>query len=254
MSVRALTLDEWFTYYQLRHIDKHHFHLSSFVEADLSVVRQAYADAGVRFPLSSVLIKALALTLRHEPGINRQVLYTPWGAPRMRQAENCAVNVPVRLTYDGQDYVSVTIIRDADQKSVAEIKAEIKAFYQKDPKDLPVGKYVVGKPNTFFNRLRLKSIHWLVNHVPALHDRFNAGTASMSSLLNLEHQGTEVCVIGRGPGAFSITASHFDETTARLRLALAWDHYTGPGSTGIGAAMTLCRILQAEIEPEALLR
>lgn len=254
MSVRSLTLEEWFTYYQLRHIEKHHFHLSSVVEADMSRLQAAYAaKENQKFPLSFILIKALALTLKHEPGVNRQVVYTPWGAPRMREADNIAINVPILLKHEGQEYVSVTIVRDADQKSVAQIKEDIKAFYDKKPHDLMVGKYVYGKKNTFLNRTRLKVIHWVVNHFPHLHDKHKAGTASMSSLLNLAHQGTDVCVIGRGPGAFSITASHFDEETGRIKLALAWDHYTGPGVVGIGAAMTLCRVLQGELEPEALL-
>ena len=250
MSIRHLSLEEWFTYYQLRQIEKRHFHLSSSVEADVSRIQAAYDPAD--FPLTFILIKALALTLKHEPGVNRQLVYTFWGAPRMRQAETCSVNVPIVLNYEGQDYLSLTIVRDADQKSVAQIKAEVKAVYRKQPRELPVGKYVVGKKNTLFNRSRLKAIHWIVNHFPHLHDKYNAGTASMSSLLSLEHAGTAVCVVGRGPGAFSITASQFDAATGRLKLGLAWDHYTGPGRVGIGAAMTLCRILQGEIEPHAL--
>lgn len=251
MSIRHLTLEEWFTYYQLRQIEKRHFHLSSFVEADVSALQAAYAPEA--FPLTFILIKALALTLKHEPAINRQLVYTFWGAPRLRQAESCSINVPILINYAGQDYLSLTVVRDAEHKSVSEIKAEIKAFYGKQPQDLPVGKYVIGKKNTVFNRTRLKIIQWIVSHLPHLHDKYNVGTASVSSLLNLDHAGTEVCVIGRGPGGFSITASHFDAATGRVKLGLAWDHYTGPGRAGIKAAMTLCRVLQGEIDPVALM-
>ena len=251
VSVRRLSLEEWFTYYQLRQINRRHFHLSSWVEADMSKLQAAYGQE--HFPLSFILIKALALTLKYEPDVNRQLVYTFWGAPRMRQAEGCSVNVPVRLNYAGQDYISLAIVRQADQKSVAQIKAEIKAFYGTPAQDLPVGKYVIGKKNTLFNRSRLKLLHWVVNHFPSLHDQHEVGTASLSSLLNLEHAGTAVCVMGRGPGSLSITASHFDSQTGRVMLGLAWDHYTGTGLVGVQAAMTLCRILQGEIEPEGLM-
>lgn len=249
MSIRKLTLDEWFSHHQLQYIQRHHFHLSSVLEADLSRLCTAYD--GQDFPLSFILIKALALTLKYEPRINRQLVQTLWG-PKMREGDGCHINVPVLLNFDGYERISLTIVREADQKSVAEIKQEVKSFLRSQPEDLWLGKYIIGKPNTWFNRQRLRLIHFVVNHFPHLQDKHQAGTASVSSLLNLEHAGTEVCVIGRGPGALSLTASHFDAESKKIRLGLAWDHHTAKGIVGIGAAMILCKILQDEIYPGAL--
>ena len=45
MSVRPLSLQEWFICHQLRHIDRHHFHLDAQLAADLSGLQQAYGEA-----------------------------------------------------------------------------------------------------------------------------------------------------------------------------------------------------------------
>lgn len=249
MSIRNLDLDEWFSYYQLQYIQRHHFHLSSVIEADLTEVYEAYQ--GQSFPLSFILIKAMGLLLKHEPGINRQLVHSLTGL-KMYEANGCHVNVPVLLNFDGYERISLTVVKDADQKSVADIKSEIKTYLKSRPEDLWLGKYIMDKKNTFFNRFRLKVIHFMVNRFPRFLEQHGVGTGSVSSLLNLEHEGTNVCFMGRGPGAFSLTSSHFDPQTKIVRLGLAWDHHTGKGIDGVGAAISLCKILQNEIAPGSL--
>lgn len=249
MSVRRLSLSEWFLYHQLRHIERNHFHLDGLLDVDLSAVATAWQ--GQYLPLTPILVKAMGLTLRHEPTANRQFLHTFWG-PRMLQASQCNVNLPILLEQDGEPYLSVTVIKEADQKSIEQIQADIRAYRKTRKQDLPVGRFIIGKPNTFFNRSRLRLIHWLVNRFPQFQQRAGAGTASVSSLLNLEHAGTTVAITGRGPGALSLTACHYNPQTQQLRLALAWDHYTANGIDGARIGMTLCRVLQNELAPEAL--
>ncbi|MGV3525442.1 MAG: hypothetical protein ACO1RX_14525 [Candidatus Sericytochromatia bacterium] len=254
MSLRALSLEEWFLVHQLRAIDREHCHLPGQIEADLSRVNAAWqAQSEGPLPLAYLVIKATALTLKHEPGINRQLIHS-WRGLQMRQHDRCTVNVPVLLRPNGQDYLSVLALQDADRKTLAELRAEVQAYRQTPLAQLPVGKYIVGKPNTFFNRTRLRLIHALVNRLPSLQERFGAGTCSVSAMFNLPHAGSDVVITGRGPGAFSVTACHYDAASQRLRLAIAWDHYTGAGMTGTQAAMTLCRILQGELELDELLR
>ncbi|MEZ0372204.1 MAG: hypothetical protein ACAI44_24160 [Candidatus Sericytochromatia bacterium] len=251
MSIRRLTLQEWFLCHQLAHIDRTHFHLDAWLEADMSTVRQAWGEGS--FPLSFILVKALALTLRHVPEARRQYVRSLWG-PRMLEAPGCAINVPVMLRFGTEDYLSVTTVQDADRKSVAEIQQEIRAYRQTRQQDLPVGRFIIGKPNTLLNRNRLRLIHAVINAFPQLQDQRGVGLASVSSLLNLDHAGSSLVLNGRGPGCISLTASHFDAASRRIRLALAFDHYAASGLTMARAGTTLCRILQAELEPEELLK
>lgn len=250
-GLRKLSLQEWFLCHQLAHIDRHHFHLDAWIEADMRVVRQAWGEGS--FPLSFILVKALALTLRHVPEANRQFV-RGLGGMRMIESTNCTINVPVMLNFDGEDYLSVTIIKDADRKSVAEIQQEVRAYRQTPKAELPVGKYIIGKPNTWFNRSRLRLLHAVISAFPQLQVMRGAGLASVSSLLNVDHAGTSLVIKGRGPGCISLTACHFDEASQRIRLGLSFDHYAASGILIARAGTTLCRILQAELEPEALLK
>lgn len=250
MSVRPLSLQEWFICHQLRHIDRHHFHLDAQLAADLSGLQQAYGEATL--PLTFILVKALALTLRHVPAANLQYFDGLFG-PRMVSAEHCSINIPVMLKLEGEDYLSVTTVHDADKLSVAEIQAQVRAYRQTPKAELPIGKFIIGKRNNLFNRSRLRLIHALVNAFPQLMDQRRVGLASVSSLLNLDHAGTTQTINGRGPGAISLTAAHFDQATGLIRLALAYDHYALPGLVMAQAGITLCRILQRELEPDALL-
>ena len=63
MSIRSLSLKEWFSHYQLQYIQRHHFHLSAVIEADLSKLVSAYQ--GQHLPLTFILIKALAIVAPH---------------------------------------------------------------------------------------------------------------------------------------------------------------------------------------------
>lgn len=254
MQVRKLSLNEWFLYHQLRYIEAQHFHVDSILEVDFTAIAQAWKPhlpSETLPPLTFLLVKAAGLLLKHEPEINRQFSQSLWG-PRLIESQNRAVNVPVMMHYDGEDYLSVTTIQDADSKSIGAIKAEVRAFFKTPKEDLIVGKYILGKPNHVFNRLRLRAIHYLVNHWPQLLVKHRAGLISVSSLLNLDHQGTHVTMQGRGPGAFSITLSHYDTERQQMRIGISWDHFTSTGMVGTRAGITLCRILQNELEPGAL--
>lgn len=248
MSVRRLSLQEWFVAHQLAHIARHHFHLDAVIEVDL---RRLQAVWGRQPPLSYVLVKALALTLRHVPAANRQ--YFPgWFGPRMLVSERCSINLPVMLHFDGEDYLSVTTVRDADRKSVAEIRDEVRAYRRTPLEQLPIGRLIVGRSNRWWRRWRLAVIHALVNAVPGPMESRGVGLASVSSLLNADPAGTCMTLNGRGPGAISLTACHFDAASGRARIALSFDHFALSGMQIAQAGIALSRILQGELEAGAL--
>lgn len=251
MSLRRLSLEEWFITHQLAHIDRGHFFVTGFVEADLSTVYKAWPTTEA-FPLAHILIKALALTLREVPAARRQYV-KGWLGPRMLESEDCSIIVPVQLKVDGEDYLSLTTIKQADKLSIHEIQAQVRAYRQTDKSKLIAGKYIVGKRNTWFNRSRLRLLHAFVNAFPSLQDKMGVGLGSASCLVNLDHAGTEAVVIGRGPCCVSLTACHFDQLSGRIRIGLAFDHFACSGLVMGQVSIALCRILQAELAPQALL-
>ncbi len=245
MAVRKLTLEEWFLYYQLRHIKNRHFHLPGFIEVDLSRVATYYKEKGRKLPLSLILVKAAGLLVRECPEINRQIFKTPFGL-RFLESESTSVNVPIQLNVEGHRYISAMVIKDVGVKSVGQIGEEIKKFKSRTKKDLVVGKYIIGKKNTFLNRMRLRLIHFMINSFPHLQEKFGVGGIAVSSLLNLDSQGIDVRFVAKGHNAFTICACTYEEESMHLKLGIGWDHYTGHGVTGVEVSMVLGSILQAE--------
>lgn len=250
MRIRKLSLEEWFLYYQLRHIDREHCHLPAWIEVNIRHLFQHYQ--GHTLPISFILIKALALTLKQDPAFNRQFVHSLWG-PRLIESDAGHINLPVLIREQGQNYLTAMVLKDADQKTVWQIQNEVRQFRKQRVQDLPVGKYIFKRPNHFLNRLRLRVIYQLVSHVPQLQVKFGAGMASVSSLLNTDHQGTTVCIVGRGPGAISLTACQFNPDTGQMYLSLAFDHYALSGIQMIQASQTLTRILENKLLPGSLL-
>jgi hypothetical protein len=249
MSIRKLTLDEWFLQHQLQSIGKEHFHLPAILELDLSRISDAYKARNEKLPLTAILIKAAGLLLSKHPEINRQIFYTLTG-PRFVEFDGNHVNIPVLLEFNGVKYVSATVIKNADVKSPKTIQNEINDFRKTPLTKLPIGKYIVGRPNHLFSRLRLRAIYWFIKRFPSLTLKAGAGGIAVSSLLNLPHQGVTTSFFSRGPNAFTLCACSYAEEKNRLNLALSWDHLTGAGYEGVSAALTLGKILQCPDEAD----
>lgn len=243
--IRSLNLAEWFLKFQLSYIDQNYNHLNSFLEIDISKIIDHYEETKTKIPMSSILIKACGLWQEECPNINKQIFNTIFGY-KLYQCDNFAVNVPVLLNTETGPYMSVTCITNANEKSIREIKLDLKKHLGKDPKTLPVGKYLIGKSNNIFNRCRLKMIHFMVNNFPSIQNKLKVGTISVSSLLNLDHENTDSTFIAKGPGSMSLCVCGFSIVNKRMRLGIAWDHATGNGYEGVGAVQKLAKILQGE--------
>jgi hypothetical protein len=245
--IRQLTLEEWFLNYQLTYIDKNYNHLNAFIDVDISKILEFFDDSEKKIPMTSILIKACGMWQEKVPSINKQVFKTLFGQ-RIYQCDGNSVNVPVLLNAKTGPYVSVTCIENTNKKNLSEINMDLKKYLKKDPSSLPIGRLLIGKKNNCFNRSRLKLIHFIVNNFPRIQEKMKVGTISVSSLLNLDHKNTESTFIAKGPGAISLCVCGFNKETKLMRLGIAWDHATGHGYEGIGAAQELCRILQGENE------
>ncbi|HEX8168991.1 MAG TPA: dihydrolipoamide acetyltransferase family protein [Thermoanaerobaculia bacterium] len=101
-----------------------HFYLTADYDVtNLVSARQQVADiAGTKVSLNDFIIRAVALALRHHPNVNAS-----WGDDAITQHGEVHVGVAV-ATSEG---LITPVIRNADQKSVVDIAAEVRALADK---------------------------------------------------------------------------------------------------------------------------
>ena len=244
--IRNLSLSEWFLAYQLDYIDKKHNHLNAFAEVDLTKIYNHFGDTK-NPPLTTILIKAASLWQVACPEINRQIFRTPWST-KFYSCDTYSVNVPALIKHEAGDYLTVMNIQNPSEKSLSTIKEEMNFFLKKDPKSLPVGQYVYGRPNTLMNRLRLKIIHFIVNNFLGIYQKNHVGTVSVSSLLKMDIAHSDMLFVARGPGAMTLCVCGLDTDKKTMKIGVGWDHATGNGHEGISATAVLSRILSGHDE------
>jgi pyruvate dehydrogenase E2 component (dihydrolipoamide acetyltransferase) len=101
-----------------------HFYLTADYDVtNLVSMRQQLIDmTGAKISLNDFLIRAIALALRQHPNVNAS-----WGDDAITQHGDIHVGVAV-ATADG---LITPVIRNADQKSVSDIAAEVRALAEK---------------------------------------------------------------------------------------------------------------------------
>ena len=101
-----------------------HFYLTAdFDVTNLISIRQQMVDmTGSKVSLNDFIIRAVALALRHHPNVNAS-----WGEEAITQHGEVHVGVAVAT----QDGLITPVIRNADQKTVGDIAAEVRALADK---------------------------------------------------------------------------------------------------------------------------
>jgi pyruvate dehydrogenase E2 component (dihydrolipoamide acetyltransferase) len=101
-----------------------HFYLTADYDVtELMSARQQLLDiSGAKISLNDFIIRAVALALRHHPNVNAS-----WGDDAITQHGEVHVGVAVAT----QDGLITPVIRNADQKSVIDIAAEVRALAEK---------------------------------------------------------------------------------------------------------------------------
>ncbi|HEU4886279.1 MAG TPA: dihydrolipoamide acetyltransferase family protein, partial [Thermoanaerobaculia bacterium] len=101
-----------------------HFYLTADYDVTnlISVRQQLLEITGVKVSLNDFIIRGIALALRHHPAVNAS-----WGDDAITQHGEVHVGVAV-ATPDG---LITPVIRNADQKSVADIATEVRALADK---------------------------------------------------------------------------------------------------------------------------
>ena len=99
-----------------------HFYLTVDVEMDAALAIRAEAKAlDTKISVNDVIVKAVAVALRRFPRLNQQ-----FAGDRILQLHNVDVGVAVAI----EDGLITPIVRDADQKGLAQISAEVRDLEQ----------------------------------------------------------------------------------------------------------------------------
>ncbi len=254
VPVRKPTLQEWFLAHQLRSLWRGHHYFPVSLDVDVSRVEAVYRERGKPVPYTAIVIKALAVAARREPSINRMYLPTILG-PRMVEFDHVSVNLPVVVEKNGERRTGAATIRDADRLSVKEIRAAIREARRRRPEDGPVGRFVHGRANNLFNRLRLRAIHFAVYNFPgALAER--AGGLSVTSVIGAVRDDVPARPIGFGPTAFTIAVSHVDRSAPGktvLRLGIGVDHAACRGDEAARGVQRFHDVLSAKDDADLAL-
>jgi pyruvate dehydrogenase E2 component (dihydrolipoamide acetyltransferase) len=101
-----------------------HFYLTAEYDVGslLSLRQQVNEIAGIKTSLNDFMIRAVALALRHHPNVNAS-----WGDEAISQHGEIHIGVAVS-TPEG---LITPVVRNADQKSVEQISAEVRALAEK---------------------------------------------------------------------------------------------------------------------------
>ena len=188
-------------------------------------------------------MQVFSAATRAYPPMNRMVFKTLFGV-RVLEPTYVALNIPVLLRNVQPDYLSATTIENADLKTMAQLHEEIRLAAHRKPHELPVGKFVIGKPNTFLNRMRLRIIHALVYSSPAAFLKHKAGAVSFSSLLLLNRPGLVVRPVSYGPTGITLCVMSVEVTPDKrsiLKIGVGIDHYALSGIEGARALAEISR-------------
>lgn len=244
MTVRKASLEEWFLIYQLDKIKKNHFHLPFYMSVDITKLAKHFLDKGEKVPVTALMIKAAGLLAEKHTEVNRVVFKTFYGL-RIFDPKYISVNLPIMIRSENQNFLAATVLEDVNESSLSEINDEIKKALSQDLSDLKIGKYVYKKRNSFFNRTRLKFVHFLINHFPKVYENFGGGAIAVSSLMNHNHEDFDMSMMAYGPTAFTIGSCNLMEKDGAhfLKIGIAYDHFAFSGEKAIEASQSLSFIL-----------
>ncbi len=229
MSSRRPTLEEWFLAYQLRRIQRDNAFATGSVSVDVTALVSDAAARGERPAYTSLLCKAAALAGRQVPRANRMYLSLLWG-DRIVEPAGVPINLPVRHVGPKGPVVTVECLRDADTRSVASLREEIRGHVAAGLQGTQVTCWVATRPNRVWWRLALRALWfgaWRLGGAAR-----HAGAISVSCPASGRAPGTPAHFTGPTPGSVLVTLCAVREEGGRtwLDLGLTANHLVLDGS------------------------
>lgn len=226
----------------------------------LGAIRRRYSKQVQPVTLIPFFIKAVALSVRAVPDVNR-ILFRriPFGR-RIVRFEVIDVNIPITRKVAGERVTFIGTIRGADTLSIAEIQDQLAHMQRGAPAESPYIEKVQKLKRA--PRFVASMYHWLMTRSPSFYLK-NAGTCGVTTLEGMP--GGHFFPIGPVTSVFGIGGIG-DEVVARdgepvvrrmLHVALALDNYVVSGPDGLmlahtfKAALESCSFVESELESES---
>jgi hypothetical protein len=246
-TVRKLTLEHWFINHQLEAIRERHFHLPGSFDVDVTLAVGELDPLRPTSVMTAMTVKALGLLLEERPDLNRIYARTVFGA-RLICPDYVAVNVPILIDVGDRKVQSAIIIQSPHQKSVDEIRSEMRTAVKVGLVDKPIARFVSSHSNSWWNRAALRILHFAAYQFPQLYVKRKAGGVSLSSMIYEGKSSTPMTTVSFGPTAFTVALTSAWQEGGRwnLRLGVAFDHFVGGGELAIYFAKRLAMILGAQ--------
>jgi acyl carrier protein len=214
----------------------------------LQSLRKIYSDRVRPVTLLPFFIKAVALSVRRTPEVNR-ILFRrfPFGR-RIVRFTDVDVNVPITREIDGAMTTFIGTIRSADQLTVGAIQDALEHMQRGPPSQSPYIEKI--------RRLKrappivASLFHWLMSRSPAFYLK-NAGTCSITTLDGM--RGDHFFSLGPTTSLFCIGGIG-DEPVVRdgavvvrrlAKTALALDNYVVSGLDGMALARTFQELCES---------
>ncbi len=181
-SSAPMTSIETYMYGLKKRAHEHHclVHGTFPVEMEkLAALRKVYSKQVRPVTLLPFFIKAIALSVKENPGVNR-ILFRrfPWGR-RIVSFNVVDVNVPITRKIGDEMVQFIGTIRGADALTVGQIQDAIEAMQRGNPLESPyIQKVIKLKSSPPFVA---KLFHWLMTWSPKFYLK-NAGTCSITTL------------------------------------------------------------------------
>jgi len=225
----------------------------------LGAMRRRYSKQVQPVTLIPFFIKAVALSVRTVPDVNR-ILFRrfPFGK-RIVRFELIDVNMPITRKVAGERVTFIGTIRGADTLSIAQIQDQLTHMQRGSPAESPYIEKVQKLKRA--PRFVASLYHWLMTRSPGFYLK-NAGTCGITTMEVMP--GGHFFPIGPATSVFGIGGIG-DEVVARdgepvvrrmLHVALAIDNYVVSGPDGLLLAHTFktllesCSFVESELESE----
>jgi hypothetical protein len=255
MKIRKQTLEEWFVSYQTSKAFKEHHFNQWHLNIDISAIVHNLLMREDAINYTTILLKGVGLWMAANPEANRMLMHTFLGR-RVVELGHTNINMPILVTHQNQDHLLGMIVTQPDLCSLTDIRRQIKATKQKPLSETKVLKYVVGRPNNWFTRTRLKIIYNLIFRSPSLYAKSGASAVSVSSTLNNNAPGLDLSFFAYGPTGITFSCTSVTRTLDDrylMHIGVTSDHHVWGGNAAAKLLASFADIMQST-RPEEILR
>jgi len=196
--------------------------------------------------MTAYLVKASAAVVQKYPRLNRHVFTSLTGRQRIVQFDDIACTLVVRREVDSSAVILPANIENPEQKSIAEIGAEIRFYSEAPLEQLP--QYRALQTATKLPDLLLDYISYKTRSSPAFY-RKHYGTYGLSAMYSFPYgyqslhvmANTAMALIPHG------LVTKTDASGARrkhLRIAMVFDHFVIDGDLIAAAARAMAQFIE----------